>query len=335
MFTDPSSASIRVEIGGGVCVYQIAGAVANADGNGIPNTRVQAAGDDSGAGAQTAADGTFTITVPSAGSYILSMNIDGCTVYYSTGGATGIRNEAVQVQVSDSDVEGLRFQLSGGVCSTTISGQLLDADGNGIPNTRVQAAGDDSWADAQTAADGTFTITVPSAGSYRLSMNIDGCAAYYRPDGATGSRNEATQVQVSDSDVEELRFQLSGGVCSTTISGQLLDAEGNGIPNTWVSAGGDGARVSAQTAADGTFTITVPSAGSYILSMNIDGCTVYYSTGGATLNPERSDPGSGVGFRCRGIAIPAVRGDVLDYDQRSAVGRRGQWHSQYVGKGRR
>ena len=119
-----------------------------------------------------------------------------------------------------------------------ISGQLLDADGNGIPNTRVQAAGDDSGAGAQTAADGTFTITVPSAGSYRLSMNIDGCTAYYRPDGATGSRNEATQVQVSDSDVEELQ-------------------------------------------------------------------------------------------------IPAVMEGMLDYDQRSAVGRRGQWHSQYVGKRRR
>ena len=184
--------------------------------------------------AQTAADGTFTITMPSAGSYILSMDIDGCTAYYRPDGATGIRNEATQVQVSDSDVEELRFQLSGGMCSTTISGQLLDAEGNGIPNTWVRADGDGAWAGAQTAADGTFTITVPSAGSYILSMDFDGCAAYYRPDGATGSRNEATQVQVSDSDVEELRFQLSGGVCSTTISGQLLDADGNGIPNTRV-----------------------------------------------------------------------------------------------------
>ena len=194
------------------------------------------------------------------------------------------RNEATQVQVSDSDVEELRFQLSWRVCSTTISGQLLDAEGNGIPNTWVSAGGDGARVSAQTAADGTFTITMPSAGSYILSMDIDGCTAYYRPDGATGIRDEATQVQVSDSDVAGIRLQLTEGMCKLRISGKLVNADGSPGSGVWVGGLGTSGRGGAWTGADGSFSFAVPAGGSYRLYAWIDGCSVYRSGSEVTTN---------------------------------------------------
>ena len=285
---DSDADGIRFVLPDGVCSSKIVGVLLDAEGNGIANTWVHAQGDDGNGNDQTDSDGAFTITLPSAGQYRLSINLDGCSLYYKPGGATGSWNDASQIQVSDTGVKGLRFQLSEGACATKIAGQLLDAEGNGIANTRVYAQGDDGNGNDQTDSDGAFTITLPSAGQYRLSINLDGCWMYYRPSGATGSNNDASQIQVSDTGVKGLRFQLQPGACSTKITGQLLDAEGNGIANTSVFANADSANAGAQTDADGSYSISVPSAGTYRVSTRIDGCNVYYRDGGVTGRHDRA-----------------------------------------------
>ena len=276
---------LRFQLPAGACSTKISGVLLDAAGNPLGAVYVDANdGAGSNAGAWTDADGSFSITVPSAGAYRLSIWLDGCSVYHRRGGAVVGQEEATQIRVSESDVTGLRFQLPAGACSTKISGRVLDAEGNGIANAWVHAQIDGgSSTGRQASADGSFSITLPQAGSYRVFASINGCSVYYKRGGAVVRQEEATQIRVSESDVTGLRFQLPAGACSTKISGRVLDAEGSGIANTWVHAQIDGRSWTGhQTSADGSFSITLPEAGSYRVSARINGCTVYYKRGGVT-----------------------------------------------------
>ena len=292
MLTMPHTGSegIQIRLSGEHCVWQIRGALLDAEGNPLGDVNVNA-NDRSGsnANARTDADGSFSITMPSAGSYGLQVSLNGCPIYYSPGGMTTNRNDASEIRISDADVTGLRFQLPAGACSTMISGRVLDAEGNGIANVSVHAQIDGgSSTGRQTGADGSFSITLPQAGSYRVFARINGCSVYYKRGGAVARQEEATQIRVSDADVIGLRFQLPAGACSTRISGVLLDAEGNPLGNASVNAhDGTGRNANGWTDADGSFSITLPEAGSYRVSARINGCSVYYRLGVATTS--RSD----------------------------------------------
>ena len=286
--TADSSQSLRLNVSDQTCVWRISGQVVDRGEVVTPGARVHASSDNASTSSLIGANGSFAMTVPAAGSYRLSMNSDGCSVNYLASGQVGSYQSASQIKVVDSDADGIRFVLPDGVCSSKIVGVLLDAEGNGIANTWVHAQGDDGNGNDQTDSDGAFTITLPSAGQYRLSINLDGCSLYYKPGGATGSWNDDSQIQVSDTGVKGLRFQLQPGACSTKITGQLLDAEGNGIANTSVFANADSANAGAQTDADGSYSISVPSAGTYRVSTRIDGCNVYYRDGGVTGRHDRA-----------------------------------------------
>ena len=279
---------IRLALRDGVCSTKISGVLLDAGGNGIGETRVYARGADSSGSARTDPDGKFTITLPSAGSYRLSIQFDGCWVYYVRGVATTKHDSAAQITVADSDVSDIRFALPDGVCSTRISGVLLDAEGNPLGGVNVNADdGGGSNANAQTDADGSFSITLPLAGLYRLRAWFNSCPVYYKPGGATTNRDDATGIRISDSDVTGLRFQFPAGACSTRISGVLLNAEGNPLEAVNVNANNEsGSNASAWTDPDGSFSITLPLAGLYRLRAWFNSCPVYYKPGGATTNRD-------------------------------------------------
>ena len=178
--------------------------------------------------------------------------------------------------------------LPDGVCTSSISGVLLDADGNAIADAWIQARGDDGSGGGRTGSDGGFVITLSSAGEYRLSFSIDSCWMYYKRGVATIAQDSATLISVSDSGVKNVKFKLASGMCATKISGRLLDAEGNGIADTWVFANKQGGNWSAQTDASGSYSITVPTAGSYRVSTRIDGCNVNYRSNGVTGRIDRA-----------------------------------------------
>ena len=320
---DADVTGLRFQLPAGACSTKISGLVLDAEGNGIASAWVHAQIDGrSSTGHQTSADGSFSITLPEAGGYRLSISIDGCPAYYARGGATSSREAASLIRVADQDVTGLRFQLAAGMCSTQVRGVLLDADGESMEDVWVYANTDGGNASARTDADGAFAITVPEAGGYRLSISIDGCPAYYARGGATSSREAASLIRVADEDVTGLRFQLAAGICSTQIRGVLLDADGESMEDVWVYANTDGGNASARTDADGAFAITVPEAGGYRLRISIDGCSVYYVRGGATISWEAASlirvadqDVTGLRFQlAAGMCSTQVRGVLLDAD---------------------
>ena len=282
------SQGLRLQLSNQMCVWRISGRVDDRGGISRQGKWIHTQTTDASATAQIDADGSFVVAVPAAGSYRLSMHFDGCSVYYRSDGRVGTWQNASQVRVVDSDAEGISFVLPDGVCTLSISGVLSDADGNAIADTWIQAHGDDANGGGRTDSGGRFAITLSSAGEYRLSFSIDGCWVYYKRGVATTKQDSATLIAVSESGATDVTFKLPAGACATKISGRLLDSEGNGIADTWVFANKDEEDGSAQTDANGSYSITVPSAGSYRVGTRIDGCNVYYRRNGVSGRPDRA-----------------------------------------------
>ena len=331
--SDSGTAGVRIKISSDICVYRISGRIVGKDGNSVANDGVWAQFDGGSTWIQTDSDGSFAITVPSAGSYRLSTKIDGCTVYYKEGGVAISYQSGKQIRISDADITGLRFALPVGVCSTKISGRLLDTQGEGIANASVWAQSEDANAHTRTESDGSFAITAPSAGTYRLFTSIDGCSVYFRRGGAVTSREQATRITIDERDATGILFQLREGQCATRIAGRLLDAEGNPLASTQVSAVPEnGSWSSTQTESDGSFSITVPGAGQYRVSTRIDGCTVYYRRSGATGSYQqatqiRVSDSDVTGVRLQlaeGMCELRISGKLLNAD---GSPRSGQWVS--------
>jgi len=272
---------VRFQLTEGLCSTKIAGRLLDGDGTVISDVRVYARHDDnSSAWATTDSDGSFSITVPSAGVYRLDVSIDSCRVYFRRGGAVTSREDATRITIDERDVTGVRFQLRRGQCSTKVMGVLLHANGDAIAGADVWAQNDDGSSWARTDSDGSFQITVPEAGQYRIQARIDGCTIYYRRGGAPGSHQQATQIRVSDSDVTGITLQLAQGMCEHRISGRLLNADGSARSGQWINASSNAGSAGASTSSDGSFSFAVPASGSYRLQAHVDGCWIYRGSRG-------------------------------------------------------
>ena len=206
---DRNVTGVRFQLRQGQCTTKISGRLLDAGGHPIAETRVYAWPEDgTQSSTQTDSEGSFVITLPEAGQFRVYARVDGCTVYYRSGGATGSYQQATQVRVSDSDVTGITLQLAQGMCEHRISGILSDADGTPLSGQWVSANGDAGSAGAWTSADGSFSFAVPASGSYRLDVWFDGCSIYRGSRGPVRDWNSASQVRVSNADVTGIEFRL-------------------------------------------------------------------------------------------------------------------------------
>ena len=93
------------------------------------------------------------------------------------------------------------------MCEHRIVGRLLDANGAGKADVWVSASGSAGSGGVRTTSDGTFSITVPASGSYRLSAYIDGCWIYRGSRGPVKNWNSASQVRVPNADVTGIEIR--------------------------------------------------------------------------------------------------------------------------------
>ena len=297
-----------LEIPSYACAWQIGGHLLDANGDPIKGTRVYADGDSGSANALSEAEGAFSMTVSVGGSYRLRVSIDNCVVYYRDGGDATTRVRPTTITVDGQDEADLRFMLPSNACSLMISGRLQSADGEPIGDTRVYVRTEDgSSSSSQALSDGSFAITVPGAGTYRLSMRIDGCTVYYKRDVATGSYSQAARIQVSDSDVTGIQVQLVEGLCELRMSGTLLNDDRTARSGVWVSASGASGNGGAQSGSDGSFSFAVPASDSYRVSVWIDGCSIYRGSRGPTTELEQRQHDSRVQCRRNRHRVPSAR----------------------------
>ena len=307
------------------CVWQISGRLVTPSGDAYGAEWVSAS--STGIWVSSEANGSsgdFTITVPTNALYRLSVDLDGCRAYYHPDGATGVRENGKRIAVGGADVRGIKFVVSESLCSTSVSGQLLDHEGNPLSDLSIQLRYEDGeWADSERTDDkGRFTITVPEPGRYRLNAWINGCDVFYRRGSATTDRDRATVVKVEDASVTGIRIKLRQGQCSATISGRVLDENGNGIAEADMWAEEGETWVWTETEADGSFKLTIPESGRYTVQVNANGCNLYYRAQGATAQSDRAtklrvqdEPIDGIVIQVpQGMCVHSISGRLLNAD---------------------
>ena len=288
----------------GMCAQQISGRLV--DSNDAPLSDVyisicQLVGGDCAVwlGRRTDEDGMFAVTVPTEGVYRVSFSLEGCSVYYRSGGLTTTQAEASPVSVTEANSPNLRMRVPAGMCAWQIKGSITTADGQSLADTYVSAcreAGNDcvDWTGRNTDADGTFAITVPTEGRYRLSFNLEGCTIYFRRGGLTTDWQERSTVRVEGRSVRLNPRQIPAEMCAHQIKGSITTSDDQPLTDTRVSTCREVGNncvdwTGRNTDADGMFAITVPTEGRYRLSFNLEGCTIYFRRGGFTTTfSERS-----------------------------------------------
>lgn len=164
----------------------------------------------------TSSDGSFAITLNVSGAYLLEASVNGCQIYYHRStGATGSRDSATPIQVTDSAISDIRIEIPPGVCTWQIRGRLIGANDATIADLQVDAVGVNarragtSW----TQPDGSFAVTVPVNGRYRLAF-WDGCWVFGgEGDGVTTSWDDALWVRVAGDDVSDVVFRVPENPC--------------------------------------------------------------------------------------------------------------------------
>ncbi|MYA02070.1 MAG: carboxypeptidase regulatory-like domain-containing protein [Chloroflexi bacterium] len=192
------------------CTFALDGELVDADGTAIADATVFASVEQGGLGSyvETKSNGKFHMLLPEAGEYIVSTRIHGCRVYYSRGGAVASQSQATHIRVGDSGSTGITIQLAEGMCGHRISGKLLNGDGSPRAGQWVQAAGTSGNAGAYSGSDGSFSVPLPSRGTYQLLVWIDGCTIFHGSRGPVINSSSGRQISISNADVSGIEFRL-------------------------------------------------------------------------------------------------------------------------------
>ncbi|HEX5498709.1 MAG TPA: carboxypeptidase-like regulatory domain-containing protein, partial [Thermomicrobiales bacterium] len=279
--TTTSGIDITLEPGG-----SISGVIRDHDGSPIAGARVEA--DDTaccGTGSATSAvDGTYTISGLAPGAYRVEASAAGLPGRYYNN--TYDINVAQLVDAATGvTTTGIDITLEPG---GSISGVIRDSIGNPIAGANVQAQGAVvccPYGSATTAADGTYTITGLSAGSYHVNASAPTFASRYY-DGTYDASAAAAVIVTAGGTTPAIDISLEP---AGSISGTVRDSQGNPLAGASLFASADTccAGAFATSAADGSYTLTGLPPGSFRVQASAFGYVgVYYDNadfGGATL----------------------------------------------------
>lgn len=163
---------------------------------------------------------------------------------------TGFLNRDVDpIDVKDKDVTGLVWKLDAG---STLHGHITLRDGAPVAGAEVHVQGE-SWGNATSAADGSYTIAGLPAGSYSMTVS----SAH-----AVGAASDS--FDVGDRASVEHDFQMDAG---GTIKGVVVDGRGKPVAAAYVQLRDSYA--STKTSADGSFVLEPVMAGDHEIGVQI------------------------------------------------------------------
>ncbi len=154
------------------------------------------------------------------------------------------------VTINDADVEGVEIVLETGA---SVHGEVVDPQGNPMPDISVTAQGDAGASSGDTDAYGRFRIEGLGPGVYQLSMQD-----YGRGGGNTRVANVQRVTVPKGGKVEGIRL-IFKPVPGPAIAGRVADRRGMPIAGVEVSANGEEVRDSwghTRTGDDGRFELT-------------------------------------------------------------------------------
>lgn len=201
-----------------------------------------------------------------ASDYIVSATGGGYPVMYYDQASE--MSNATEVDISAGNATDIDFHF-GQQDTGIISGQV-SKDETSLSEVDVYAydRNTSSMSMAATGSDGQYSLNLPP-GEYQVFTIQSGKVYYYADAGTTQNENKATLLTLETGD------NLSGKDLSIpsynkTISGKVSMDNGDPVPNALVKARNqnDDSQAMDLTAADGTFTLTGLSDGSYVVKMD-------------------------------------------------------------------
>ena len=278
-----------------VCGRQIHGRIVGPSAEPLVGIRVTACPTDAGHcySSVSTADGAFAVTLDETVEYRISADLGhGCSVYYRVGAPATKSNSASPITVADAHVRGILMQVPADMCAYQITGRITQTDGRPLAATWVSACLEvngncAAWPGAPTDSDGAFAITVPVGGTYHLSFRLDGCTVHFGQGRLTSNRDDARLIQVAGRNVQLSQRHVPAGMCAYQITGSIKQADDQPLADTRVSVcieidGDCATRLNGNTDDDGAFAITVPTEGRYHVWFNLEGCRIYFRSGGLT-----------------------------------------------------
>ena len=232
-------------------------------------------------------DGTFSIGLASQTLQQVWLTRDGCTLWLTDDGRTTTMREARAHRLLDTrNLPRLNLELPAGACSgsgaTSIEVEVLRLRGDDR-RVDVNANSEDGrqWFRAAPSPTGPYSVFAPEAGRLRVRVLVGGCGLWYHPGGLVASNQDAALLELSERAVS-IEARIPDDLCDQTISGRLVTQNGSPLSRAWLSAGRGPAWGGAFSDSNGEFTITLPDSGDYSLWFGVDGCTIRYSSSGAT-----------------------------------------------------
>ena len=217
----PDLRGVDMQLPPNVCGWQIRGRVVDSDGEPLAGASIRACGTDGNCirGERTESSGAFAVTAAKPDAYRLVVDLaDRCYVYYSRSGPAFGWHDGSWITVANGDVDGIRLRVPENICAYQIRGRIITSDGQPLADTYVSAChevdGVCNWeAGRFTDADGTFAITVPMEGTYRLWFGLEGCPIYFHRGGLTTTFSERSTVRVEGRSVH-LNRQIPTEICA-------------------------------------------------------------------------------------------------------------------------
>lgn len=271
-------------------------------------------------GGRTNADGSFEVSLPAGGQYVLRADPNATqgygAAYY---GGTDIRAMSTPISVgADGEVEGLVIFLNRGF---SVRGRVQNMSGEGLEEIDIDVfsvSGDFLSAyPARTDAVGDFTIGALPPGQYlvradpSVALGQFYARAYF---GDVLAERNATPVTVSANDLNDLTITVEAG---GTISGQVSAKDGAGpLPNMdldLLDASGALVPIGGRTDSLGFFEVGALPAGLYRLRIDpvVESGYARALYGASDLAPDGAWISVAAGALMTGVDVELSRGGLL------------------------
>lgn len=267
-------------------IPQLSGVVYRPDGvTPLPNVNVNVHNADQSLrqDSNTDQNGKYRIGGLPAGTYTLEVNPpnDANDV---------VRPDPVEITITTSNKT---HNITMSTARKFVSGKVKYANGTGVACARINAnmRGGNGWANTRTAADGSYSLTLPS-GSWNLRVERDG--GFDCPEANWIYLDQDAVVEFTANATEERETaNFTVTKATTTISGKVLKKDGTPVTNGNVNANsqtqdGRNRNFSAQIKTDGTYKLYLV-AGTYDLNLWMNDPRYYVKNTKVTVSDNKSE----------------------------------------------
>lgn len=287
--TDAHIDGLSLEPSDHLCTTRYEGRIVDKDGVGIEDIRVTLSKDDASvARATTDERGKFQVALAETGEYGMHFSLGPCRYYYGSSGLSAVKPEAGLLDVDETQAEPIDIRIPAGFCEATIRGAILDSEGRGFGNLRVSAHSGVTRVSTRTSPDGSYSLTPPLQGEYRVYVNLGSCWVYYSGDETALRRSDAQLVPLGEHDVIGIDLSIPDWACNQIIKGRLLDADGQPIEDAHLRVSNDEHSASDRSDSEGWFDVRLPEPGEYLVRISTDHCIVYEGESGTVSIAEEA-----------------------------------------------